>query len=231
MRSRLHYFSRVLFSGLIFGVLVSATLFHTDLSSFLSGSLFRFPDENSQSSFVSGSDSVAPVFEKNIGQYEDDELFRVGKGARQVGFHPNLVRFEMQIDSERSQGEVVFDQSFVGARKNVMPIGDGLLPGKFNYLRGKNEESFTDIPLYESVRYEDLYPGIDLEYLSVGNSLKYQYELEAGVSPDLIQAEYSAQIFSGDVSGLIALEIQEDGSLKIEAHGVTFLKELLIPIR
>ncbi|MGE3340405.1 MAG: fibronectin type III domain-containing protein [Candidatus Altimarinota bacterium] len=225
MKFRLSFLQPVVALGLLVAILSSAVMSQNGLSNFLFGSFFLFPGEEINDSFMSAPHPVAPVFEKNIGQYPDHSFFRVGKGANQVSFHSGEVRFEMQPDPELAHLEtVVFSQRFLGARDEVTPRGQGLLPGKFNYLRGKNEQSFTDVPVFEAVRYDELYPGVDMEYLSVGSRLKYQYELEAGVSPEVIQAAYSARLISEDSSHTVALQIQDDGSLKVQSGGVTFFE-------
>ena len=72
--------------------------------------------------------------------------------------------------------------------------GEGILPGKANYLIGDDESSWiTGVPLFASVRYKHLYPGTDLVFHGGVNSLKSEYVLSPGADPSLIRMRYSGQ--------------------------------------
>jgi hypothetical protein len=54
----------------------------------------------------------------------------------------------------------------VGANPHPDIAGTDALPGKVNYLRGKDQKQWrTDIPTYRKVKYAQVYPGIDLVYM------------------------------------------------------------------
>ena len=51
----------------------------------------------------------------------------------------------------------------VGANASARGIAEEALPGKSNYLIGKDRTKWrTDVPNYGRVRYRGVYPGIDL---------------------------------------------------------------------
>src|SRR5262249_51093020 len=83
---------------------------------------------------------------------------------------------------------------FVGA--NATPQVEGLseLPTKINYMLGNDSSQWhTDVPTYGSVRYHDLYPGVDLVYYGAGtgqNQLEYDFVVGAGVSPGVISLAF-----------------------------------------
>lgn len=53
----------------------------------------------------------------------------------------------------------------VGANPNPQISGVDKLPGKVNYFRGNKPNQWrTNIPTYATVKYENVYPGIDLVY-------------------------------------------------------------------
>ncbi|WP_295578515.1 hypothetical protein [uncultured Lamprocystis sp.] len=55
--------------------------------------------------------------------------------------------------------------SLVGANPEPTMRGEAALPGKVNYLRGKNPAAWrTGLSTYAKVRYEGVYPGVDLVY-------------------------------------------------------------------
>jgi hypothetical protein len=77
-------------------------------------------------------------------------------------------------------------------------IGVNELPGKTNYLTGNDPEKWrTHVPTYDRVRYEEIYPGIDLVY----------YGKKGG------QLEYDFVVAPGADSGAIALAIDVGGQV------------------
>ena len=53
----------------------------------------------------------------------------------------------------------------IGSNKHAQGLGVDPLPGRTNYLTGSDRAKWhTDIPTYARVRYQDVYPGIDLVY-------------------------------------------------------------------
>jgi hypothetical protein len=52
-----------------------------------------------------------------------------------------------------------------GANPEAEIAGTKLLPGKVNYFIGNDPQKWrTDIPSYEAVRYQGIYPGVDLQF-------------------------------------------------------------------
>src|SRR6185436_12724999 len=57
------------------------------------------------------------------------------------------------------------------------------LPGKVNYLVGNKPSDWrTNIPTYERVRYEQIYPGVDLVYYGNQRQLEYDFVIAPGAS-------------------------------------------------
>ena len=99
--------------------------------------------------------------------------------------------------------------------------GEGILPGKANFLIGDDESSWiTGVPLFESVRYKNLYPGTDLVFHGGVNSLKSEYILSPGADPSLIRMQYSGQE---------KLSLDAEGNLLVTTSAGTFLSR--IPIK
>ncbi len=81
---------------------------------------------------------------------------------------------------------------FRGARTGLRPQGLDALPGKSNYFIGKQSSNWRkNVPLYSKVRYEDLYPGIDLVYY--GNQGQIEYDLIVGPGVSLRQIRMAFQ--------------------------------------
>ncbi|MBZ5561592.1 MAG: SBBP repeat-containing protein [Acidobacteriia bacterium] len=64
------------------------------------------------------------------------------------------------------------------------------LPGKSNYFLGNDPKQWrTDVPSYARVRYEGIYPGIDLIYYGNQRQLEYDFVVNPGADPRAIALE------------------------------------------
>jgi len=65
-------------------------------------------------------------------------------------------------DAEKS---TAVRMQLIGSNKHAQGLGLDPLPGESNYLIGSDRAKWhTDIPTYAKVRYQDVYPGIDVVY-------------------------------------------------------------------
>lgn len=90
-------------------------------------------------------------------------------------------------------------------RSNSNPRIEGLdpLPGKSNYFVGKNAKNWrTDVTNYARVRYQNVYPGVDLVYYGNGSHLEYDFVVTPGGDPRAI-----------------ALTFPDAGSIRIDQQG------------
>ncbi len=79
----------------------------------------------------------------------------------------------------------------VGANRNPTMTGLDELPGKVNYLHGKNQKNWrTDIPTYAKVKYKKAYPGIDLVYYGNQRLLEYDFIVSPGANPNVIRLSF-----------------------------------------
>jgi len=143
--------------------------------------------------------------------------------------------------SRKTEREEMLRMRLVGANPHVRIEGVDKLPGKVNYFAGNDPKKWhTDIPMYERVRYRDVYPRIDLVfYESDGDALasaitgssrgapaesaqeaarrlEYDFILRRGASPEAIRSRFEgatklALNHSGDVVATLA-----DGGKVIE---------------
>jgi hypothetical protein len=67
-------------------------------------------------------------------------------------------------------------------------IGVNELPGKSNYLTGNDPKKWrTNVPTYGRVRYENIYPGVDLVYYGKkGGQLEYDFVVAPAADPGAI---------------------------------------------
>jgi hypothetical protein len=81
----------------------------------------------------------------------------------------------------------VLRTSFVGANHDPKVSGQDELPGKANYLIGNDPAKWrTGMPTYARVRYQALYPGIDLVYYGNQRQLEYDFVVAPGAHPQAI---------------------------------------------
>jgi Beta-propeller repeat len=105
----------------------------------------------------------------------------------------------------RNVRQTVIRTAFI--RANQRPRVDGVdeLPGKANYFIGNDPVRWrTNVPTYARVRYQDLYPGIDLVYYGRDRALEYDFVVHPGADPSRIALDFE---------GADGLEIDGGGNL------------------
>jgi uncharacterized repeat protein (TIGR01451 family) len=96
---------------------------------------------------------------------------------------------------------------FTGARSISHPVGLDPLSAKSNYFIGNKRSGWhTNVPLYSKVRYENIYPGIDLVYYGNQRELEYDLIVAPGKSPSLIRMKFEGtEKISVDTNGDLSL--------------------------
>ncbi len=85
----------------------------------------------------------------------------------------------------------VLHMQLVGANPKAPITGQAPLPGKANYLRGEDPKQWhTHIPTYAQVKYDQIYPGIDLIYYGRQHQLEYDFIIEPGADPQAIHLAF-----------------------------------------
>jgi len=95
------------------------------------------------------------------------------------------------------------------------------LPGKVNYFIGNDPSKWrTNIPTYAKVKYEDVYPGVNLVYYGNQGQLEYDFVVAPRVDPGIIQLRFD---------GVQKLSMAHDGDLILDtSHGeVCFRKPVV----
>jgi hypothetical protein len=105
---------------------------------------------------------------------------------------------------------VALRMTFAGDAHVPEIVGEKKLPCHHNYFLGDDENRWrTGVPLYSSVRYENLYAGIDLRLREANGVPEYDLLLQPG-------ADLSRVIVH--VEGAKSLSVVADGSLVIETE-------------
>ena len=134
---------------------------------------------------------VRPLsFESNQGQAPSDILYlQRGTGAS-LGFQKGSVRGVLQTAEARAE----YSLTFPGSRKGSVPRGEGEAGSRTNILRGSDPQRWNvDIKNYSSIRYDQIYAGIDLLFHAKADELEYDFEVQPGADAEHIRLRWSGE--------------------------------------
>jgi Beta-propeller repeat len=90
------------------------------------------------------------------------------------------------------------------------------LPGKVNYFIGNDPKKWrTNISTFATVKYKDVYPGIDLVYYGNQGQLEYDFIVAPGADPKIIKF---------DIQGADKLELNARGDLAFKTDNGEILQ-------
>ena len=85
----------------------------------------------------------------------------------------------------------VIRMQLVGANPEAQVTGLDKLPGHSNYFRGNDAQKWrTNVPNYAKVKYEDVYPGVDVVYYGNQRQLEYDFVVAPGTDPGAIRLHF-----------------------------------------
>jgi hypothetical protein len=108
-----------------------------------------------------------------------------------------------------------------GASPNPKVSALDELEGRSNYFIGNDPKKWTsDVPLYKKVRFQSVYPGIDLLYYGTQGQLEYDFVIAPHADPEKIKVAFSGAEHMG---------IDKNGDLQINVGSghVTFHKPVI----
>jgi len=83
----------------------------------------------------------------------------------------------------------------VGGNAQARVVGLDELPGRSNYFIGNDPKKWrTNVPNYAKVKFEDVYPGVDLVYYgdpAKGGRLEYDFMVSPGADPNQIKLSFA----------------------------------------
>jgi len=125
--------------------------------------------------------------------------------------HPSFIDHH----SSFSPGTVLC-MHLVGANPQPQVVGLDELPGKSHYFIGNDPSKWrTGIPHYAKVKYEGIYPGIDLIYYGNQGQLEYDFIVAPGADPKAINLA-----FEGLTPSLLAGEACPERSRRGQDRGI-----------
>ena len=176
------------------------------------------------------------AFERNVGQTDpsvkflargsDYALFLTGKEAvlaLQASRRSSDKSAASKTSGSKSSGLTMSSvrMALVGANTSSEVIGSDKLHSVSNYFIGNNPSRWhSNVPQFARVRYQAVYPGIDLIYYGRQGQLEYDFEVAPGADPKQVALQFDGSDKTTlSPSGDLVL-ITASGNVKLQAPRV-----------
>jgi hypothetical protein len=173
-------------------------------------------------------------FEENLGQVDEQVKYL----ARGEGYTLFLTS-RAAVLGLREDGKDALTRwlrlELRGASAAPSVTGEAALPARSNYFIGQNPGRWrTGVPNYGRVRYQQVYPGVDLIYYGREGRLENDFEISPGMDPGVISWQVSgAQGIRVDADGDLVL-IADASEVRLQqprAYQLTGGRQVEVPIR
>jgi hypothetical protein len=174
------------------------------------------PDANTQAQAGAAYSQLPMSFEANQGQTDAAVNFLSRGSGYALFLSPGEAVLSLQkpnlatADASESPNSVLRMQ-LVGAKAAAQVTGLDALPGTSNYLNGIDPSQWhTNIPNYGRVKYQDVYPGIDVVYYGNQRQLEYDFIVAPGANTNDIQLSFQ---------GALNISLDSQGNLIVHTAG------------
>src|SRR5262245_16930136 len=157
-------------------------------------------------------------FEANAGQTDPAVKFL----SRGSGYNLFLTPTEavLALSNKRSktgaEPQSVVRMKLAGANPEPQLEGEDALPGKSHYMIGNDQRKWRqNVANYGTVRYRNVYPGIDLIYYGNQGQLEYDFVVAAGADPNFIKLDFD---------GVSQIRVDSGGDLVLETGDAEVLQ-------
>ncbi|MGB7713039.1 MAG: SBBP repeat-containing protein [Microcoleus sp.] len=164
--------------------------------------------QNQQASYG----QVPLSFIANTGQTDPAVKFQVKGAGHSIFFTPNEITFiAFQTPNEpgkEATNSSVVRSSLANSNPNPTIYGMEKLPGVANFLLGENSSQWqTNVPTFNGVVYQNVYPGIDRVFKGTEGQLKSEFLVAPFADPSQIKMNYT---------GVSDIRLADDGALILE---------------
>lgn len=129
-------------------------------------------------------------FEENQGQLHRDVKYLSHGAGYTLFLTANEAVFQLANQNGRPE-KTVLRTRLLDANPHASTQGEIPQPGRSNYFIGNQPKDWhTNIPNYGKVRYQSVYPGVDLVYYGNQGQLEYDFIVQPGANPNLIRMRY-----------------------------------------
>lgn len=127
------------------------------------------------------------AFERNEGQVSSQVEF-LSRGRDATLF---LTGTEAVLQLRHESSNAVLRMRLAGGNRKAKIAGEHLLQGKVNYLIGNDRKNWrTGVPTYRQVRYDEVWPGIDLVWHGTRSALEYDFIVQPGSDPSRVRIAF-----------------------------------------
>src|SRR5215472_6509742 len=103
--------------------------------------------------------------------------------------------------------------TLAGASQNPRISPEGLLPGIVNYFPSRDNSTWrTNLRTWSSLRYQGIYPGVDLVYYGNHGQLEYDF---------VVAPQHDPRAIAIEISNSQVIHITADGGLNISGSGAS----------
>jgi photosystem II stability/assembly factor-like uncharacterized protein len=159
------------------------------------------------------------TFEENRGQAPPQVRFLSRGEGYTLLLSPSEARVALQNPGHSKPAEIRL--RLLGANRQPRLFGVDPQPGRFNYFLGNDPSAWvTGAPAFGGVRYEQVYPGIDLVYYGNPRELEYDFIVSPGADPARIRMAFP---------GAKKIELNPEGDLLLQtSSGTVRLRKPLV---
>ncbi|WP_440950380.1 PKD domain-containing protein [Methanosphaerula subterraneus] len=151
--------------------------------------------------------SLPLSFIENQGQAPDAVKYQVNAAGHSIAFEPDRIVLTASQDVNETTRSAEVTMTFPGSSASPAIAGLDRLPGSASFFLGNDSTKWrSDVPIFGSIEYQQLYPGVDLRYNGTQGVLKREFVVAPGASPNQIAIAYD---------GIDGLALAENGSLAI----------------
>ena len=158
----------------------------------------RIPSESALESNSNRQGTSVPPSKLSLGQLPLRFESNQGQSDAQVKFLAHGSGYSLFLTSDQAvlalranAKSSVVRMHLAGANTTAAVEGSDRLPGNSNYLIGNNPSGWhRDVPQFARVRYQSVYPGVDLVYYGNQGKLEYDFEVAAGADPKSIALQF-----------------------------------------
>ncbi|MBS1807057.1 MAG: SBBP repeat-containing protein, partial [Acidobacteria bacterium] len=142
-------------------------------------------------------------FEANHGQVDAQVKFMTRANGHDLFLTPR----EAVLALKKKDHTSALRMKLIGAQENPAIKGEEKLAGTTNYFLGNDPAGWrTNVATYARVKYESVYPGVDVVYYGNQQQLEYDFLVAPGADPKAIKLGFA---------GAESLALDEQGNLVV----------------
>jgi len=149
--------------------------------------------------------SLPLSFEANQGQTDPHVSFLSRGNAYTLFLTSEEAVLQLRAAAKQHAGAVL-RMRLLGANRHADVRGLDELPGKTNYFIGRDPGKWhTNVPTYDKVEYNSVYPGVDLVYYGNQGQLEYDFVVSPSADPSSIAIQFDGASVEIDLVGDLVL--------------------------